>query len=148
MGGTELTAHTRLPLGNDRKAEPRHKDAFVQQHVTHFDCGRRLAHDYRYDRGLTRQRLEPRLRDRAPEVARVLTELLYQLRVVLELPYRRERARRHSWRKCVREELWPRALGQHVTQRRRTGDESARGSAQRLAERRRDDVDLAKNPEV
>src|SRR5450756_1613467 len=85
MGSAELTTHTRLPLRNDRKAEPRHKDAFIQQHVTHFDGRRRLPHDYRDDRGLSRQWFEPRLGDRAAEVASVVVQLLHQLGMVLQL---------------------------------------------------------------
>src|SRR6059058_3444208 len=95
MGSTELTAHTRLPLGNDRKAESRHKDAFIQQHVTHFDGGGRLPHDYGDDRGLARQRFEPRLGDGAAEIPGVVAQLVDQLRMVPELPYRAERARRY-----------------------------------------------------
>ena len=40
------------------------------------------------------------------------------------------------------------ALRQIVGQRRRPGDESARRAAERLAERRRDDVDLAEHAEM
>src|SRR6476659_8003890 len=105
MGSAELTAHPRLPLGHDRKAEPRHKDAFVQQHVTHFDCGRRLTHDYGDDRRLSRQRLEPRLGYRAPEIARVVPELLHELRSMLQLPDCPERARRYRRWQRVREQL-------------------------------------------
>src|ERR1700716_3350208 len=107
MGSAELTAHTRLPLRNDRKAEPCHKDAFIQQHVTHFDGRRRLPHDYRDDRGLSGQWFEPSLRDRAAEVARVVVQLLHQLGVVLELPDRSERAGGYGWRQGIREQLRP-----------------------------------------
>src|ERR1700681_2020175 len=110
MGSAELTAHTRLPLRYDRKAEPCHKDAFVQQHVTHFDgCGR-FTHDYRDDWGLSRQGLEPGLCDRLPEIAGVVAELLDQLRIVLQMVDRAQGTRRHGGRQRVREELRPRPL--------------------------------------
>src|SRR5712691_6234131 len=105
MGSTELTAHTRLPLRNDRKAEPCHKDAFIQQHVTHFDGRRRLPDDYSDDRGLSRQWFEPGLGDRASEVARVVVQLLHQLWVVLQLADRCERAGRYGRRQSIREQL-------------------------------------------
>src|SRR3954470_16316614 len=103
MGGTELTTNSCLTLRYDRKAEPCHKDAFVQQHVTHFDCRSCLTDDYRHDRCLSRQRLEPRLGDRAPKGPGVLVELLHQLRMMLEMPDRPERARRNRRRQGVRE---------------------------------------------
>src|SRR3977135_1307433 len=101
MGGAELTTHTRLPLGNDRKAESRHKDAFIQQHVTHFDGGGRLPYDYRDDWGLSRQWLEPRFGDRAAEVARVVAQLLHELGMVLQPPDRSECAGCHSRRQRI-----------------------------------------------
>src|SRR6267378_338232 len=148
MGSAELTAHTRLPLRYDRKAEPCHKDAFVQQHVTHFYGGGRLAHDYWDDWGLSRERLEPGLGDRRPEITGVVAELLHQLRVVLQMVDRSEGTRRNSGRQRVRKELWPRPLGEHVAQGSGSRHEAARRSAQRLAERGCDDVDFAENPEM
>src|SRR3954469_17262812 len=114
MGSTELTAHTRLPLRNDRKAESRHKDAFIQQHVTHFDCRRRLTHDYGDDRGLSRQWLEPRVADSLAEIGRILAELVDEPRVVLELPDRTQSTRRHRGRQRIGKELWTRTLREHV----------------------------------
>src|SRR5256714_14062294 len=105
MGSAELTAHARLPLGNDRKAESRHKDAFIQQHVTHFDGGRRLAHDYGDDWGFPRQRFEPCLGDGAAEITGIVAEFVDQFGMVLELPYRPERAGRYGGGKRVGEEL-------------------------------------------
>src|SRR2546423_7149505 len=105
MGSAKLTAHARLPLGNDRKAESRHKDAFIQQHVTHFDSGGRLTHDYGDDRRLTRQRFEPCLGDGAAEKPGIVAQLVDQLGMVLELPYRAERARRYRRWQGIGEEL-------------------------------------------
>src|SRR5438552_5439658 len=105
MGSAQLTAYARLPLGNDRKAESRHKDAFIQQHVTHFNGGRRLPNDYRDDWGLPGQRLEPSLGDGSAEVAGVLTQLAHQLRMVLQLPDCTQRARRYRRRQSIGEEL-------------------------------------------
>src|SRR5437763_698355 len=101
MGSTELTAHTRLPLRNDRKAESRHKDAFIQQHVTHFDCRRRLPYNYGDDWGLSGQWAEPRLANGPAEISGVLPELVDQLRVVLQLPYGTQRARGHCRRQSI-----------------------------------------------
>src|SRR5687767_15967677 len=103
MGSAELTAHTRLPLGHDRKAEPCHKDAFLQQHVTHLYRGGRFPHDDGYDRGLPGERLEPRFGERRPEITGVLAQLPDQLRVVLEMPDRSESARCDGGWQCVRE---------------------------------------------
>src|SRR3979411_2871613 len=118
MGSAELTAHTRLPLRYDRKAEPCHKDAFVQQHVTHFDRSGRFTHYYRDDRGLSRQWLEPRLRDRRTEITSVVAELLHELRIVLHVLDSAQRTRRDGWRQSVREQLRARPLREHVAQRR------------------------------
>src|ERR1700682_437420 len=117
MGSAELTAHTRLPLRYDRKAEPCHKDAFVQQHVTHFDGGGRLPHDYWDDWGLSREGLEPGFGDRRPEIASVVAELLHELGIVLQMVDRAEGARCHCGRERVRKELRPRPLCKHVAQR-------------------------------
>ena len=94
------------------------------------------------------QRLEARLDDPLAEVARVVAQRLHALRMRLDELHRRERARRDRRRKRVREELRTRALREIVAQRRRAGDESARRAAQRLAQRRRDDVHLAEHAEV
>jgi len=99
MGSAQLTTHARLPLGNDRKAEPRHKDAFIQQHVTHFDGGRRLAHNYRNYGRLPRQRLEPGFGDGAAEVARVLAQRFDEAVARFEQLDRFERARGDRLRK-------------------------------------------------
>src|SRR3981081_3892890 len=125
MGSAELTAHTRLPLRYDRKAEPCHKDAFVQQHVTHFDGGGRFAHDYRDDWGLPRQGLESRRRYRTPEMTGFVAKLLYQLRIVFQMVDRAERARRYGGRQRVREELRPRPLRDPVPARRNPRHEAA-----------------------
>src|SRR6267143_6676739 len=117
MGSAELTAHTRLPLRYDRKAEPCHKDAFIQQHVTHSYGGGRLAHDYWDDWGLPRKRLEPGLADRRPEITGVVAELLHQLRIVLQVVDCSECARGHSGRQRVRKELRPGPLCEDVAQR-------------------------------
>src|SRR5215210_2255051 len=115
MGGTELTTHPCLALRNDRKAEPCHKDAFVQQHVTHLYRGRRLPDDYRDDWRLARQWLEPRLGDRSPEVTCVVMKLPDQLGITLELANRAKRTGRNRWRERVREQLRSRSLGEHIT---------------------------------
>src|SRR6266566_4998768 len=148
MGSAELTAHTRLSLRYDRKAEPCHKDAFVQQHVTHFDSGRRFAHDDRDDRSLARQRFETRLGDGAAKITGVIAKFLDELRVVLEMLDCAERARRDRGWKRVGEELRPRPLCQHVTQRRGPGDESTRRAAQCLAQCGSNDVNLSQNAEM
>src|SRR6202022_2964768 len=148
MGSAELTAHTRLPLRYDRKAEPCHKDAFVQQHVTHFDGGGRLPHDYWDDWGLSPEWFEPGLRDRRPEITCVVAELLHQLRIVLQMVDRAERARGHGGRERVRKELRPRPLCKHVAQGSTSPHEPARRPTQRLAEGGGDDADFAGAPDM
>src|SRR4026209_1384392 len=53
-----------------------------------------------------------------------------------------------GWRERIEEELWPRPLRQHVAQRPRSRDESAGRTAERLPERRGDDVHFAQHTEV
>src|SRR4051812_16386460 len=105
MGRAELTTHTRLPLRNDRKAEPCHKDAFIQQHVTHFYGSSRLADNDGDDWSLARQRFEPCFADRRTKIAGAVVELFHELRMMLELPDRAERACGYRRRQRVREEL-------------------------------------------
>src|SRR6202171_2058236 len=134
MGSAELTAHTRLPLRYDRKAEPCHKDAFIQQHVTHFDGGGRLSYDYRDDWGLAGQRTEPGIGDRLPEIPGVVAELLYELRIVLQMVDRTERTGRHGGRQRVRKELRARPLCEGVAQGRNSRHKPPCRPAPRFAE--------------
>src|SRR5215211_1364222 len=61
---------------------------------------------------------------------------------------RGKRAACYRWGQRVRKELRTRALREHITQRRRGGDESAGGTAECFAERRRDDVHFAEHSEM
>src|SRR5438034_10623884 len=69
----------------------------------------------------------------------------YELRVVLEVAHRRERAAGHGGWKGVREELRSGALREIVRERRGAGRKAAGGAAQCLAQRGRDDVYLARH---
>src|SRR5436190_2018107 len=69
----------------------------------------------------------------------------YELRVVLDVAHRRERAAGHGGWKGVREELRSGALREIVRERRGAGRKAAGGAAQCLAQRGRDDVYLARH---
>ena len=92
--------------------------------------------------------LKPELEQPLAEVAGVVAEGGDALRMGLEILDARERARRDGRRQRVGEELRPGALRQVVADRRRAGHEAAGRAAERLAERRGDDVDLADQAEM
>src|SRR5215210_8082878 len=148
MSRAELATHARLALRHHGKAESRYKDAFLQQHVTHLYGGRCFAYNDRYYWRLARQRLEPGFGYLSAEIADVFAQLGHSLRMRLKKTNGAERAGRDGRWKCIREELWPRALREHVAQRLRPRNESASGTTQCFAECRRDHVDFADNPEV
>src|SRR4051812_40430675 len=63
--------------------------------------------------------------------------------MVLQLTDRSQRAAGDGWGKRIREELRPRALGQHVAESRRSRDKSASRTAKCFTQGRGDDVHLA-----
>src|SRR4051812_30438401 len=139
MRRRDLAAYARLPLWYHRIAEAGDEHALVEQGVAHLNRCRRLAYDDRNDGRLAGQRLEPRLDDLFAEVARVVSQSLYALRLLLDQPNGAHRARRdRGWRR-VREELGAGPLrrvgGEWVWPRHEATGSAAEG----LAQCRRDD---------
>src|SRR6185437_17098715 len=93
--GAYLTAHPRLALRHDGKAETCDKDALGQQHVTHAYGRGRLSYDYRHNWRLARERLEPGFLDRRAEVAGVIPKLLHSVRMTGKEVHRGERTGCH-----------------------------------------------------
>ena len=113
-----------------------------------LDRERGLAHDDRDDRRLAVERLEAGLRKSSAERNRVRMEPVDEGRLGAEHTHRGECAAGDRGRDRVREELRPRALREQVADLVRGRDEAAGGASEGLAERARDDVDLAEHAEV
>ena len=143
-----LHADARRSLRDDGEAEPGDEDALVEEARRQRHRLGRLADDDRDDRRLAVERPEAGVDEHLPEDTRVLAQPREELRPPEHELDRAERAACHRRRKRVREELRARALGEDVADLLRGRDVAARRSAERLAERAGDDVDLAEQPEV
>ncbi len=148
MRGRNLAAEPCGAVRNHRETEARDEDPLVEEHLAHPDRVRRLADDDRHDRRLAFERLESGADQRGAEMARVLVQRADPLRMRLDETHRRQGAGGDSRRQRVRKKLGTRALCEHVAQRCRPRDEPPRRTAERLAERRGDDIDFAEHSEM
>src|SRR5205823_14857566 len=113
--------------------------ALGEQQLAHLDRLGRLAQNRRDDGRLAREWLEPQGLELLAKITGVLVQPGDQLGVALDVAHRGERAPRDGGREGVGKKLRPRPLGQVIRERGGARREAAGGSAQRLAQRRRDD---------
>src|SRR5216684_2082566 len=117
-----------MPLWHHRIPEAGYEHPLVQQRLTHSDRLRCLSQDHRNDGGVPGEWLEPQGQEVLAEVACVLVQAGYELRVALDVLHCREGAARYRGRKGVGKELRPGALGEVVDERGGAGGEATRGA--------------------
>src|SRR3989442_2711271 len=144
--GGELHADARLALRYDRIAEADDVDAFAEEVPRHLVRHAGVADHDRNDGMVAGPDLKSRGGAAVAETLRVRHKSLAKVARLCEQIESRKRAGDDDRRHGIREQIRPRALPQQLYEIARSGRETARRAAERLAQRRGDDVDATHYP--